>query len=91
MNEKAEAYVEKNITFSGSRPKIQDIPLFKDKHILIRNLIAEKKADVLIEVDGGVDSTNAAKLTEAGVDVLVAGSYIFKSENIREAIRSLKG
>jgi ribulose-phosphate 3-epimerase len=44
----------------------------------------------LIEADGGIDRTNAGKLVEAGVDVLVSGSYVFKSGKAEERIKSLK-
>lgn len=43
-----------------------------------------------IEVDGGVTNQNALLLAEAGADILVAGSYVFKSKSYRDAIRSLK-
>jgi ABC-type phosphate/phosphonate transport system permease subunit len=43
----------------------------------------------LMEVDGGVQSDTAPRLVEAGVDVLVAGSYVFASENPEERIREL--
>ncbi len=44
----------------------------------------------LIEVDGGVSNANAAPLVQAGADVLVAGSFVFKAENPTAAIRQLK-
>ena len=44
----------------------------------------------LIEIDGGVNDKNIHLLKEAGVDVCVAGSYVYKHENIAEAITSLK-
>jgi ribulose-phosphate 3-epimerase len=44
----------------------------------------------LIEADGGVEWTNAGKLVRAGVDVLVSGSYVFKSGKVEERIKSLK-
>ncbi|MBN1252053.1 MAG: ribulose-phosphate 3-epimerase [Bacteroidales bacterium] len=56
----------------------------------LKKLIIETKSNALIEVDGGVDNTNAAKLVDAGVNVLVAGSYIFKSENPSDRIIKLK-
>lgn len=56
----------------------------------LKNLIIEKKSNAFIEVDGGVDNTNYKQLYEAGVDVLVSGSYIFKSENPKETIKLLK-
>ena len=47
-------------------------------------------AKALIEVDGGVGLQNAQKILEAGVDVLVAGSSVFKSDNPSQAIQQLK-
>ena len=44
----------------------------------------------LIEVDGGVSDNNVEVLKNAGVDVVVAGSYVFKSSSYKEAIASLK-
>ena len=48
--------------------------------------------DVLIEVDGGVSDTNAGALAQAGADVLVAGSSIFKNggESYKKAIAALR-
>ena len=46
--------------------------------------------ECLIEVDGGVSDKNIQALKDAGVDVVVAGSYVFKHENRAEAIRSLQ-
>lgn len=46
--------------------------------------------DFIIEIDGGVNSTNAPKLIEAGADALVAGSFVFKSENPTQTIEDLK-
>ncbi len=46
--------------------------------------------DVMIQVDGGVDTTNARKLVDSGVDVLVAGSSIFGSDDPEGTIRKLK-
>ncbi len=56
----------------------------------LKNLIEFSNADTLIEIDGGVTDKNANKLIEAGADVLVAGSFIFKSENPTETIANLK-
>jgi len=47
-------------------------------------------ANFLIEIDGGVSTTNARKLLDAGADVLVAGSFVFKSENPTDTIADLK-
>ena len=46
--------------------------------------------DCLIEIDGGVNDKNIDELRDAGVDVCVAGSYVFKHESLEEAIESLK-
>ena len=46
--------------------------------------------ECLIEVDGGVSDKNIQALKDAGVDVVVAGSYVFKHENRAEAIKSLQ-
>ncbi|MRJ11189.1 ribulose-phosphate 3-epimerase [Ornithobacterium rhinotracheale] len=55
-----------------------------------KNLILQKNASALIEVDGGIDINNAAKLTECGADVLVAGSAVFKAENPLVIIEKLQ-
>ncbi|MEM8928914.1 MAG: ribulose-phosphate 3-epimerase [Bacteroidota bacterium] len=56
----------------------------------LRNMIKQKKSGTLIEIDGGVNSGNAKKLVDAGADVLVAGSFVFGSENPTETIQNLK-
>ncbi|GLU42518.1 ribulose-phosphate 3-epimerase [Allomuricauda sp. NBRC 101325] len=56
----------------------------------LKQLIQSKNANTLIEIDGGVNADNAKKLIEAGADVLVAGSFVFKSENPTETIKKLK-
>ena len=61
-----------------------------DKVKALKALILSKNANTKIESDGGVNSTNAPKLLEAGVDVLVAGSFVFKSENPIQTIIDLK-
>lgn len=56
----------------------------------LKAMITTQGADTKIEIDGGVTSANARQLVEAGADVLVAGSFVFKSENPMEAIAALK-
>lgn len=56
----------------------------------LKQLIAEKKAHALIEVDGGVTLDNAAAIIAAGADVLVAGSTVFNAENPSSVIKALK-
>ncbi len=57
----------------------------------LRQMAEELNPQLHIEVDGGVTSENADALVEAGADVLVAGSFVFKSENPTETIAQLKG
>ena len=56
----------------------------------LRRLIAESGSTALIEVDGGVQAETAPRLVAAGVDVLVSGSYVFKSPHPEQAICSLR-
>jgi ribulose-phosphate 3-epimerase len=56
----------------------------------LKALITRKGASTLIEVDGGVTNKNAKQLVEAGADVLVAGSFVFKAENPTQTIQDLK-
>ena len=58
-------------------------------HRLVK-MIAESHSNALIEVDGGVNKETAPRLVEAGVDVLVSGSYVFKAEKPEEVIKELK-
>lgn len=60
-----------------------------DKVRRLRALINAKNAEVMIEIDGGVTSDNAATLVQAGADVLVAGSFVFKSQKPSETISNL--
>lgn len=61
-----------------------------DKVRELKKLIDSKGAHTKIEIDGGVNSQNAPKLIEAGADVLVAGSFVFRSENPIDTISGLK-
>ena len=56
----------------------------------LRRLIAESGSRALIEVDGGVQGETAPRLVEAGVDVLVSGSYVFKSATPEAVISQLR-
>ena len=60
--------------------KVRTLKMFREK----------SGSDFIIEIDGGVNTTNASKLTEAGADALVAGSFVFKSENPTKTIEELK-
>jgi ribulose-phosphate 3-epimerase len=59
--------------------KIERLKLLRDKI----------NPDCLIEIDGGVSDKNITLLKDAGVDVCVAGSYVFKHKSFKEAIDSL--
>ncbi|KAF2520228.1 ribulose-phosphate 3-epimerase [Flavobacterium salilacus subsp. salilacus] len=56
----------------------------------LKEIIMKHNAPTLIEIDGGVSDKNAAKLVTAGADVLVAGNYVFKSDNPVATIAELK-
>ena len=56
----------------------------------LRMMITESGSKALIEVDGGVQGETAPRLVEAGVDVLVSGSYVFKSSDPYQTIHDLK-
>lgn len=62
-----------------------------DKIKYLRKYIDENKLNVLIEVDGGINEETAKKCRLAGVDVLVAGSYLFNKTDTKERISKLKG
>jgi ribulose-phosphate 3-epimerase len=55
----------------------------------LKLLISKHNSNALIEIDGGVTSNNAKKLVEKGADVLVAGSFVFKSDNPTNTISKL--
>lgn len=61
-----------------------------DKVKQLRELIARKGSKALIEVDGGVQNETAPRLAEAGVDVMVAGSYVFRADDPHARINELK-
>ena len=63
---------------TGAVDKIQELSKLKEKY------------DFLVEVDGGINEQTGLLCKEAGVDILVAGSYIFNAENRKKAIDSLK-
>ncbi len=67
------------------------IPSVIEKAKRVKKLIDKHNPQCLIEVDGGVNDKNIKELNEAGVDVVVAGSYVYKHPNgVKEAIASLK-
>jgi ribulose-phosphate 3-epimerase len=56
----------------------------------LRKMIDEGKHNVLIEVDGGIDTNNAQKLIDTGVNVLVTGNTVFSAKDPAGMIRKLK-
>ncbi len=56
----------------------------------LRKLVNEKKPDTDIEVDGGIDLDNIRIVTEAGANIIVAGSTIYKATDTKKIIRDLK-
>lgn len=61
-----------------------------EKVVALKEMITKAGASTLIEIDGGVDANNAAALTKAGADVLVAGTTVFKAANPIAMISALK-
>lgn len=66
------------------------IPSVIEKVKKLKELINKKNPNCLIEVDGGVSDKNIKELKDAGVDVVVAGSFVFGSDDYKKAIDSLK-
>ena len=66
------------------------IPSVIEKVKKLKELIKKKNPNCLIEVDGGVSDKNIKELKDAGVDVVVAGSFVFGSSDYKKAIDSLK-
>ncbi|MBK5195189.1 MAG: ribulose-phosphate 3-epimerase [Proteiniphilum sp.] len=60
------------------------------KVVQLKEMILKQQTSTLIEVDGGVNLETGRRLVNAGADVLVAGSFVFSSENPEEAIRMLR-
>ena len=65
------------------------IPETMDKLRYVRQQITERGLKTLVEIDGGVNIDNARELFEAGADVLVAGSAVFKAPNPEQAIHQM--
>ncbi len=61
-----------------------------DKVRKLKGMLQQAGSSALIEVDGGVTTENAGALVKAGVDALVAGSFVFKSGNPQQTIKDLK-
>ncbi|HIU51360.1 MAG TPA: hypothetical protein IAB70_01850 [Candidatus Merdicola faecigallinarum] len=61
-----------------------------DKIKTLRKYIDDNNIEVDIEVDGGINLDNIKEINEAGCDIVVAGTCIIKSENMKETIEKLK-
>ena len=61
-----------------------------EKVEILRDLRAQNGYSYQIEIDGGVDLTNAEKVVLSGVDILVAGSAVFKAEDLAERVKEFK-
>ena len=55
----------------------------------LKKIITEKNSQTMIQIDGGVSTDNAKKLVSLGADILVAGSFVFKSEDASTTIKKL--
>lgn len=66
------------------------IPSALEKIAYLREAIDSKGYDCLIEVDGGINAETGKQCREAGVDVLVAGSYLFGHEDLQERLEALR-
>jgi len=75
-----------NPGFGGQKFIYQTLPKIQK----LRKMIIERNLTAKIEIDGGVGLQNAHKILEAGADILVAGSSVFKSENPTDSISRLK-
>ena len=66
------------------------IPSALDKIFKVKKLILEKGYKCLVEVDGGINEETGKLCKEAGVDILVAGSYLFGRSDIKERINKIR-
>ena len=61
-----------------------------EKIAILKSEICRRGLDTLVEVDGGVNAENAEYLRNLGADIIVAGSYVFNSDDRKKAIESLR-
>lgn len=66
------------------------IPLMFQKIVKLKELIQENNLDIKIEIDGGVNLDNINELSNAGVDIFVAGSAIFKTDNPADTLAKMR-
>ena len=82
--------LDKFIVCESNKHSLQFIENSFSKVKKLKNLILTKKSKCEIQVDGGVNMKNAKELVKNGAEILVAGNYIFKSNNPHEKINLLK-
>ena len=66
------------------------IPETLDKVLELKKFIKQENYDIDIEVDGGINAETVEQAKQAGANVLVAGSYVLNSSNLKDAISNLK-
>jgi ribulose-phosphate 3-epimerase len=66
------------------------IPYSLEKARVLKDMIDKRGLDVDIEMDGGIGLNNVKEVTDAGVNVLVAGSAVFNAPDPAEVIRLMK-
>ena len=81
--------ISKNEIYKFKTMSYQQIAFHVSKKF-INGEIDDKNLNIRLEVDGGIKLHNAKKVIDAGADVLVAGSFVFKSDNPSQTIANLK-
>lgn len=66
------------------------IPETTEKIRNLRKYLDENNLDIDIEVDGGINEQTSKEASDAGADILVAGSYIINAEDQKDAVKSLR-
>ncbi|MDH3366019.1 MAG: ribulose-phosphate 3-epimerase [Thermoplasmata archaeon] len=66
------------------------MPEVLPKIAVVKEELTRRGLEVPVEIDGGINGDTACAASKAGADILAAGTYVFKSENAREAIRTLR-
>jgi len=66
------------------------IPAIYEKISLLKEYLLKKNKSIPIQVDGGIGLSNIKKVCDCGAEVIVSGSAIFRSENVKETIRLMK-
>ncbi|HIP03393.1 MAG TPA: ribulose-phosphate 3-epimerase [Campylobacterales bacterium] len=66
------------------------IPNVLERAFRLKEIITKRNSSCLIEVDGGVNDKNIQALKDAGVDIVVAGSYVYGNDSYADAIKSLQ-